>query len=77
MIRLGSIIAWGLIIFGVMRTAMGFIVAFSSSAEGNAAMSALYLGTANSGDAIDRGMITIIIGVVIGLLVEIAKKKSD
>ena len=74
MVILGSIIAWVAVALGALRAAMGFYVAFSFSGDTNVAASARYLGTANSGEAINEGMVVFVVGVVIGLLVEIAKK---
>ena len=76
MIILGSLIAWVLISIGALRVAMGFYVAFSFIDNANVAASARYLGTTNSGEAINEGMVMFIAGVVIGLLVKIAKKDT-
>ncbi|CUH41572.1 hypothetical protein RUM4293_00446 [Ruegeria atlantica] len=78
MIRLGSIIAWIAVILGSIRMGMGWYVASQfPGTEENLAASKRYLATANSGDAIDQGTIILIAGVVIGLLVRIAKRRSS
>ena len=77
MLKLGSIIAWLLIVCGVVRTAMGFFVAFSFSADGNAAAATRYLAASNSGEAINEGMVVFVVGIVIGLLVRIAKNGTS
>ncbi len=76
MLKLGSIIAWILIAYGLLRVALGFFVAFRFSAEDNAAAAGRYLAGANSGEAINEGMVMFVVGVVIGILVKIAEKKS-
>ena len=61
MLRLGSIIAWILIVLGALRMAMGLFVAINFSSEGNA------------GIAIVQGIFLLFVGGVIGLLVRIAR----
>lgn len=72
-IRCGSLIAWALVVMGVLRTAMGFFVAFSTSDLEMPVAAARYLGTTNSGQAINDGMMLFAGGIVMGLLVQIAK----
>lgn len=76
MIRVGSIIAWLLLAFGTLKIAMGFYVAINFNGEENAFYAQRYLAASNSGEAINEGMIVFGVGLVIGLLVKMAKKKQ-
>lgn len=69
--KLGSVIAWILIVYGVVRTSLGFWVAFSFSDEENVAAANGYLAASNSGEAINEGMMIFAVGSVIGILVRI------
>lgn len=74
---LGSIIAWALTLFGALKVALGFFFAANTvTLEDNAAAAERYLAAANTGEAINEGIMMFIIGVVIGLLVKIAKKSA-
>ena len=76
MVRFGSIIAWLLIGLGALRAAMGYFVAIYYVDDGNMVLAAQrYLGTSPA-DAQERGELMIIAGVVLGLLVKIAKRGS-
>lgn len=72
-IRCGSVIAWILVLLGVLRTAMGFFAAFSPSVVEIPAALERYLGAAALGDAIADGVMYFVAGIVLGLLVQIAK----
>jgi hypothetical protein len=76
MVKLGSIIAWVLIFSGVSKAGLGLIGAYAVAAEDRAYFATRYLATANTGEAIDKGLVILVVGVVIGLLVEIAKKNT-
>ncbi len=78
LVRLGRIIAWALIIFGGVRVAMGLYVAqnFAEPAA-YAAATARYLGSATSGETIDRGLMWIAAGVAFGLLARAASRHRD
>lgn len=73
-IKTGKIIAWLLVILGIIKLSLGFYVAiaFEDPSEMIAA-SRRYLASNNSGEAIDNGFKYLISGVVLGLLVKIAK----
>ena len=75
MVTLGKLIAWGLVILGGIRVAMGFYVAnaFVSQAQWEAA-SRRYFGTKTSGEVIDQGLLWIGVGVAFGLLALIADR---
>ena len=76
MVRFGSIIAWLLIGLGVLRAAMGYFVAIYFVDDGDMVLAARrYLGTSPA-DAQDSGFLVLIAGVVLGLLVKIAKRGS-
>ena len=76
MVRFGSIIAWLLIGLGALRAAMGYFVAIYFVDDGDMVLAAKrYLGTSPA-DAQERGELMIIAGVVLGLLVKIAKRGS-
>jgi ABC-type Mn2+/Zn2+ transport system permease subunit len=72
--RAGSVIAWIAVVFGAVRVLMGFAIAFMFDLEQNAAASRRYLATANSGEAIEDGSAMFLTGIIIGLLVQIAKQ---
>lgn len=76
-VRMGQVIAWLLIIAGVLGALMGFIVA--SNATDPAAFEVMqrrYLGSTSPGASMDRGFLWIIIGVALGLLARIAERPS-
>ena len=76
MVRFGSIVAWLLIGLGVLRAAMGYFVAIYFVDDGDMVLAARrYLGTSPA-DAQDSGFLVLIAGVVLGLLVKIAKRGS-
>ncbi len=52
---------------------MGFFVALGFDGDNYIAASKRYLGRASSGEAIDQGFMWLVAGVVIGLIVKIAK----
>ena len=72
-IKSGSVIAWILVAAGSVRLAMGFFVALGFEGDKYIAASKRYLGSTNSGEAIDQGFMLLVAGVVIGLIVKIAK----
>jgi hypothetical protein len=72
-IRCGVLIAWFLILLGVLRTGAGLLETFFASALELSVAPARYLSAAAAGDAISGGMIMVVAGVVMGLLVQIAK----
>ncbi len=71
----GKVIAWLAIALGLIRISMGLFVA--TQYDGHADAIARYLGSVEtSGDAIDQGLITLVIGVVVGLLAHIAGRRK-
>ena len=75
MLRLGSIIAWLMVIGGACRIGIGFYIAFTTTTLAEAeALGRRYLASPDVGGAINEGFYALIIGVVIGLLVKIARR---
>lgn len=73
-VRLGTAIAWALLLLGALRLALGLFVAVGTAdMEMNARASARYLGSATSGEAINEALFYIALGVTMGLLTEISK----
>lgn len=74
----GRIIAWAMVGLGALRLVTGFIVASTSGdAAALEAASRRYLGGSTSGEAIDKGLLFIAIGIAFGLLVRIAKRTNN
>lgn len=69
MILLGKIIAWAMVLIGSARIAVGLWVANTFiEPEAYAAATARYIGSGTTGDAIDGGIILVILGVCLGLI---------
>jgi len=76
-IRAGSILAWAVMVWGAIKLALGIYVATQfEGKEEMIAASRRYLATANSGEAIDGGLKLLAAGILIGLLVQIAKNRN-
>ena len=76
MVILGKLIAWTMVLFGCVRIGMGWWVATSFiEPDAYAAATARYIGSGTTGDAIDRGLVWILVGVVVGLLAHIAGRR--
>jgi len=69
--RLTKIAAILALILGVLGTIMGFVVAFELLGPRDV-MGPRYLGSTTSGEAIDRGIRYIVIGLLMGTVAEIA-----
>lgn len=67
---LGRIVATLTLLLGIMRVALGFVVAWSADP---AAAGARYLGSSTSGEAIDRGLMTILVALALGVLTDISR----
>ena len=76
-IRLGSFVAWALVVLGSIRVLFGLLIAFGTSAADKAVAERNILGSATSGEAIDQGLIALVAGVVIGLLVRITTNTNE
>lgn len=77
MLTLGNIVAWLALILGVLRAAMGLLVASLDDPASRAATSSLYLGSATSGEAIDQGIKAFLFGLVLAILVKIGRSLSE
>ena len=68
--------AWVLFGYGAFRVIFAFVIAVQfDTRESMIAASKRYLNAENTGEAIDRGLPILAAGIVVGLLVEIAKKR--
>ena len=76
-IRLGSIIAWLALLLGAGRLVAGLVVASGSTSEARAAMASRYLGSATSGEAINQGILVVVVAVAFGILVKIARSLTQ
>jgi hypothetical protein len=73
MIKIGKFVAFAGIAIGLMRALAGVVVSvLADDATANAAMSAKFLGAANSDAAIKIGLFYMFIAVGIGLLTAVA-----
>ncbi|MEL7429314.1 MAG: hypothetical protein AAFN43_04875 [Pseudomonadota bacterium] len=76
-IRAGQVMAWLMVVSSSMRILFSLFLVFSdSTTEEMAAASRHFLGTSTTGEAIDEALIMFAGGIVLGLLVEIAKKRG-
>lgn len=73
---LGFLIAWLALIFGSIRLCVGIFVGSIDNIEERAALTARYLGSDSSGEAIDQSITVIAFGIVLGVLVEIGRSVS-
>ena len=71
---MGTFVAWAMVLLGLMRTFMGLYVAVNFEGAELAAATRRYIGSGTTGEAMDNGIMIFIAGIVLGLLVEIAKK---
>ena len=70
--KLGKFIAYAAVILGVFRSLSALVVAFAFQGHPDAV--SRYLGSVqNTGEAVNQGLVYVVGGVVIGLLVQIAK----
>jgi hypothetical protein len=72
---LGKIIAWLTLIVGSLRVSAGILVASIDDPERYAFAANRYLSS-TSGETIDKGIYTILIGVTLGILAEISSSVS-
>jgi hypothetical protein len=75
-IKAGALLAGAMTILGFLKFLMGVWVALQFEGDQMVAASKRYLGTVDSGEAIDRGLQMFAAGIVIGLLVHIAKNRT-
>lgn len=67
--KLGRIVAVLAVAFGVLRLAMAIMVL---SSEDPASAAPAFLGTKTTGQALDRGIYTIVFGILVGVLTDIS-----
>ena len=70
--KIGRIAAWLAFIGGVLRIGMGVLLA-QSTAHDPAAAARRYLGTQTTGEAIDQGLVVLVIAIALGILTEISR----
>jgi hypothetical protein len=75
--KIGTALAYIGFVLGVMRVGLGAYVAFGSAdMASNSAASQRYLASFNSGQAMDKGMVMILIAVAFGILCEISNRQA-
>jgi hypothetical protein len=72
-IRCGGLMAWLLVVVGLLRAVLGVYLAFSGTPIEMAVSAARMLGAATLTEAILGGLALFAAGIVLGLLVQIAK----
>tara|TARA_R110002126_G_scaffold165178_1_gene313023 strand:- start:825 stop:1064 length:240 start_codon:yes stop_codon:yes gene_type:complete len=75
-VRVGSVVAWLATIGGALKFAIGFFIASSLDRETMIAASKHYFNAANSGEIINESIPVFLFGIVIGILVHIAKNSK-
>ncbi|MFT5616364.1 MAG: hypothetical protein ACI8Q6_003663 [Granulosicoccus sp.] len=68
--KLGRFLAVLVILFGVLRITMAVMVLQSEDPVGAASA---FLGSNSTGQAIDRGIYTIVFGILVGVLTDISR----
>lgn len=66
---MGRVLAYLMIVFGLLGAALGFFVTLDGTPE----VAARYLGSRSSGEAIERGLMLFALGVVVGVLTDISR----
>ena len=69
--RLGRVIAWIVLLMGVARASTGFYVASLDNALVRVKATADYLGSGTSGQAVDKGLMAILVAIALGIQAEI------
>jgi hypothetical protein len=72
--RIGKAIAYTGSCLSILRLALAFYVASIPDLEASKVAAQRYLGTANSGEAIDRTLYYLLIAIALGILCEISSK---
>jgi len=75
--KLGRIAAVLMLVFGVVRVALGLYVASIEPREAREAAQARYMGSQTSGQVINTGIYTILFAIAFGVLASISRKRSD
>lgn len=75
--RIAAVVAWFVLIAGIAQLVLGWYIALSyPTTEGMIAASKRYANASNSGEIINEAVPLIAAGLVLGLLVTIAKNTS-
>ena len=69
--KVGRILAWILLVMGVARAGMGYYVASVDDSVERAKATADYLVSGTSGQAIDKGLLLVLVAIALGILSEI------
>lgn len=76
--KVGKVLAYIIFALGVLRVALGLLIAFGAhSMTDNAAAARQYLGASNTGEAINEGTIYILVAVALGILCEISLNRRN
>ena len=76
--KIGKVLAHLGFWLGTFRVGMGFLLAFGTpDMENNQAAARRFLGAATTGEAINEGMVAILVSVALGVLCEISAHKSN
>lgn len=74
--KVGKVLAYIIFALGVLRVALGLLIAFGAhSMSDNAAAARQYLGASNTGEAINEATIYILVAVALGVLCEISSNR--
>ncbi|MBS1303051.1 hypothetical protein [Loktanella sp. SALINAS62] len=73
--KVGNLLAWVGFLIGLLMTGVGFYVASIPDAEMRLAATRRYIGSGSSGDAIDRGIMVVVVSVVLGILCKMASRR--
>ena len=68
--KIARLVLYIMLTLGILRFSMGLSIATGVIVESEPGR---YLGTATSGEAIDKGLLYILIAIILGVLVEISK----
>lgn len=73
-VKVGTVIAWLATIGGLAKMALSYWLAYSTEThEEMVAVSKRYLATETTGEAINESTLLFVFGILVGLLVHIAK----
>ncbi|KAA0921020.1 hypothetical protein FLO80_02280 [Aquicoccus porphyridii] len=74
--KIGRIIAFSIVAFGLLTVAMGvYVSVISENMEVNQLLSKRYLGSSiNSGEHIDKGIFRVLIGVAFGIATDVSQR---
>ena len=71
--RVGQVVAWLTFVLGTFQVFLGFVGAATvDTVQGRAEFARRYLGSNTTGSAIDNGQMLLVVGIALGILVEIS-----